>query len=130
MRKLRRGAAGVRFLLPPCAQSQIGKAEVKPPRPWRKRTLIAAACGILLAAAVLAVLLCHRPKTYEGGASVLYSDSDGEYELLVATISSGLANRTPEEKRTVSLSVDEVSCLPALLGVFHNGELEDTEAFF
>ncbi|MDY6181801.1 MAG: zinc-ribbon domain-containing protein [Candidatus Faecousia sp.] len=115
---------------PRCAQSQIGKAEVKPPRPWRKRTLISAACGILLAAAVLAGLLYHRPKTYEGGASVLYSDSDGEYELLVATISSDLANRTPEEKRTVSLPVDEVSCLPALLGVFHNGELEDTGAFF
>ena len=115
---------------PRCAQSQIEKTEVKPPRLWRKKALIAASCMILLALAVLTCVLYHRPKTYEGGASVIYTDKDGEYEILVNTISSDLANRTPEEHRTVSLSTDEASCLPALLGVFQNGELADTEAFF
>ena len=115
---------------PHCAQSQIEKAEVKPPRPWRKKALIAASCAILLVLAVLACALSHRPKTYEGGASVTYADKDGEYELLASFVSSDLANHVPEEKRTISLSADESSCLPALLGVFQDGELADPESFF
>lgn len=115
---------------PHCAQSQIEKVETKSPRLWRKKALIALACVILLALAVLTCVLYHRPKTYEGGASVIYSDKDGDYELLVGTISSDLANRVPEEYRTVSLATDEMSCLPALLGIFRNGEQADTEAFF
>ena len=115
---------------PHCAQSQIEKAEVKPPRPWRKKALIAASCAVLLVLVVLACALSHRPKTYEGGASVTYADKDGEYELLASFVSSDLANHVPEEKRTISLSADESSCLPALLGVFQNGELADPESFF
>ena len=115
---------------PHCAQSQIEKAEVKPPRPWRKKALIAASCAILLVLVVLACALSHRPKTYEGGASVTYADKDGEYELLASFVSSDLANHVPEEKRTISLSADESSCLPALLGVFQDGELADPESLF
>ena len=115
---------------PHCAQSQIEKAEVKPPRPWRKKALIAASCAILLVLVVLACALSHRPKTYEGGASVTYADKDGAYELLASFVSSDLANHVPEEKRTISLSADESSCLPALLGVFQDGELADPESFF
>ena len=115
---------------PHCAQSQIEKAEVKPPRPWRKKALIAASCAILLVLVVLACALSHRPKTYEGGASVTYADKDGEYALLASFVSSDLANHVPEEKRTISLSADESSCLPALLGVFQDGELADPESFF
>ena len=115
---------------PHCAQSQIEKTEVKPPRPWRKKALIAASCAILLVLAVLACALSHRPKTYEGGASVTYADKDGEYELLASFVSSDLANHVPEEKRTISLSADESSCLPALLGVFQDGELADPGSFF
>lgn len=114
---------------PHCAQSQIEKAEVKPPRLWRKKALVAALCVLVLVAAALAVFLPHRPKTYEGGASVTYTDKDGTYELLVSTSSNDLENKQPEEKRTLSLSVDETSCLPALLGVFHDGVLADPEAF-
>lgn len=115
---------------PHCAQSQIEKTEVKPPRPWRKKALIAASCAFLLVLVVLACALSHRPKTYEGGASVTYADKDGEYELLASFVSSDLANHVPEEKRTISLSADESSCLPALLGVFQDGELADPESFF
>lgn len=115
---------------PHCAQSQIEKAEAKPPRLWRKKALIALVCVILLVLAVLTCVLYHRPKTYEGGASVIYADEDGEYEILASFVSSDLANRVPEEQRTISLSANETSCLPALLGVFQNGELADTEAFF
>lgn len=115
---------------PHCAQSQIDKAEVKSPRLWRKRALLAFLGVVLLAMAVLAFVLSHRPMTYEGGASVVYTDKDGEYEILVNSIASDLANRIPEEQRTISLSVDEASCLPVLLGIFQNGELADPENFF
>ena len=114
---------------PHCAQSQIERQNAKPPRLWRKKALIAALCVLVLVAAALAVFLPHRPKTYEGGASVTYTDQDGTYELLVSTSSNGLEHKQPEEKRTLSLSVDETSCLPALLGVYHDGTLADPDAF-
>lgn len=102
---------------------------MKPPRLWRKKTLAAALCVLVLVTAALAVFLPHRPKTYEGGASVIYTDRDGAYELLVGTSSNALENKQPEEKRTLSLSVDETSCLPAMLGVYRNGTLADPAAF-
>ena len=103
---------------PHCAQSQIERQEVKPPRLWRKKALIAALCALVLVTAALAVFLPHRPKTYEGGASVTYTDQDGTYELLVGTSLNNIEDKQPEEKRTLSLSVDETSYLPAMLGVY------------
>ena len=114
---------------PHCTQSQIEKQKVKPPHLWRKKALIAALAVLVLVAAALAVFLPHRPKTYEGGAFFTYTDQDGTYELLVGTFSNAIGDKQPEEKRTLSLSVDETSCLPALLGVFQNGTLADPEAF-
>ncbi len=114
---------------PHCTRSQIEKQNVKPPRLWRKKALIAALCVLVLAAAALAVFLPHRPKTYEGGASVTYTDKDGTYEMLVGTSSNDLENKQPEEKKTLSLSADKTSCLPAMLGVYENGALADPAAF-
>ena len=115
---------------PHCAQSQIEKVEIKPPRRWRKKALIALACTLLGAFVLVAVLLYHRPVTLEGGARVVYTDKDGEYELIIGSDSGSLANRAPEEYRSISLSADDASCLPALLGVFQDGELADVEHFF
>lgn len=114
---------------PHCAQSQIERQEVKPPRLWRKKALIAALCALVLVTAALAVFLPHRPKTYEGGASVTYTDQDGTYELFVGTSLNDIEDKQPEEKRTLSLSVDETSYLPAMLGVYRNGTPVDPEAF-
>lgn len=114
---------------PHCAQSQIERQEVKPPRLWRKKALIAALCALVLVTAALAVFLPHRPKTYEGGASVTYTDQDGTYELFVGTSLNSIEDKQPEEKRTLSLSVDETSYLPAMLGVYRNGTPVDPEAF-
>ena len=114
---------------PRCTQSQIERQEVKPPRLWRKKTLIAVGCVLVLAAAALAVFLPYRPKTYEGGASVTYTDKDGTYELLVSTYLDDIQNSLPQEKRTVSLSTDENSYIPAMLGVYRDGVLVDPAAF-
>ena len=114
---------------PHCTQSQIERSEVKPPRLWRKKTLYGLLGALVLIVAALAVFLPHRPKTFEGGASVTYTDKDGTYELLVSTFSDDIENKQPEEKRTISFPVDESSCLPALLGVFQDGELVNPESF-
>ena len=49
--------------------------------------------------------------------------------MLVSTFSDDLENKQPEEKRTISFPVDESSCLPALLGVFQDGELANPDSF-
>ena len=41
---------------PRCAQSQIERREVKPPRLWRKKALITAGCALVLAAVVAALV--------------------------------------------------------------------------
>ena len=80
---------------PHCAQSQIEKVEVLSPRLWRKKALIGAVCVALIAVTALACALYHRPKSYEGGASVVYTDEDGTYELLVAFHPDDIANKRP-----------------------------------
>lgn len=114
---------------PRCATSQIEKTEITPPRRWRKKALLAALAVLVLAAAALAIFLPHRPKTYEGGAYVTYPDKDGTYELLVTTWMRGIEEKEPEERRTESLSPDETSALPALLGVYKDGVLADADEF-
>lgn len=115
---------------PRCAKSLIEKNEIPPPRLWRKKVLRALACVLALTAVGLGALLLRRPKAFDGGALVVYSDKDGAYELLVSTRSADLASRVPEEYITVSQPAGETACLPAQLGVFRNGEPADTEAFF
>ena len=65
---------------PHCAQSPIEKVEIKPPRRWRKKAMIASVCTLLGTFVLLAVFLYHRPVTLEGGARVVYTDKDGEYD--------------------------------------------------
>lgn len=115
---------------PHCAQSQIEKAEVKPPRLWRKKALIAACCVLVLALALLVYFGANRAKTYEGGAYIVYTDQDGTYELLVSFHPDDIANNRPVGEKTVSQSTDEWSNMTVMLGIYHNGELADTEAFF
>ena len=50
---------------PRCAQSQIERREVKPPRLWRKKALITAGC-VLVLAAVLCPSLAVRGGEYDG----------------------------------------------------------------
>ena len=115
---------------PHCAQSQIEKAKAAPPRLWRKKALIAAAGVLLLALAVLVCFCATRPKTYEGGATVVYTDQDGSYELLVTFHPDDIVNNRPVGEKSVSQSTDEVSNMTVMLGVYQDGEIADTEAFF
>lgn len=71
---------------PRCAQSQIERQEVKPPRLWRKKALIAVGCTLVLAAA-LRLSLAVR-----GG------------EIDASISSEPPANTVVEEKNDVSMS--------------------------
>lgn len=51
---------------PHCAQSQIERQEVKPPRLWRKKALIAALCALVLVTAALAVVPASPPENLRG----------------------------------------------------------------
>lgn len=115
---------------PHCTQSQIERREVKAPRLWRKKALIVAFCGMVLVLAALSCVLHHRPKTYEGDASVIYTDKDGEYELLVNFSPDAIASKQPEAQRSITIPYNETYGLFTLLGVYQNGELADTENFF
>lgn len=115
---------------PHCAQSQIEKREVKPPRLWRKKALYGLLGVVVLVVAALAVFLPHCPKTFEGGATVVYADQDGTYELLAAFFPDDIANNRPVAKKSVSLSVNESSNMTVMLGVYQDGEIADTDAFF
>ena len=68
---------------PHCATVQTEKKEVKAPKRWRKKA--AAVVILLLIVAVIGVAfsLYHRPKTYEGGASIEYPDEHTSYKVLL-----------------------------------------------
>ena len=115
---------------PRCVRSQIEKKQTSPPRLWRKKALIAVVCAALAAAAALVCALLSLPKTFSGGASVLYTDRDGSYELIAAFHPSDIENNRPVGEKTVSLSENETSNMTVMLGVYQDGELADTAAFF
>lgn len=115
---------------PHCTQSQIDRTEVKPPRLWRKKTLYVLLSLLLLTGIVLAILfLPHRPKTFEGGASLTYTDKDGTYDLCLSTFPDDIRDGRPEGQRSLTLSADGETCLPSLMGIYQNGALVDPDAF-
>ncbi|MGN0563508.1 MAG: zinc-ribbon domain-containing protein [Candidatus Heritagella sp.] len=115
---------------PHCAQSQIAKTEAKPPRRWRRKALMAVFCILAAAMVVLACFYANRSKTYEGGARVVYTDQDGEYELLVTFHPDDIVNDRPVGTKTVSLSTGELSNMTVMLGIYQDGEIADTDTFF
>lgn len=115
---------------PHCAQSQIEKVEAKSPRLWRKKAMIGVLCVLALALIIAVCAYANRPKTYEGGAAVTYSDKDGNYELIVSFHPNDITNNRPMGQKTISASIDEMSNDTAMLGIFQNGAPADTEAFF
>ncbi|MDI9242977.1 zinc-ribbon domain-containing protein [Fusibacillus kribbianus] len=115
---------------PHCTGNQTEKTVVKPPRLWRKKAVTAALCLVLIAGLILAFVLTHRSKTYEGGAYLTYTDKDGEYELLAAFHPRDIEANRPVGEKSVSLSTDEASNMTVMLGVYHNGEIADPDEFF
>lgn len=69
---------------PSCTQVQIGKRTVKEPRVWRRKTIAAAVVAVLFIFCAFAASRLASPKTYEGGAELLYKDGGVEYSLFLS----------------------------------------------
>lgn len=115
---------------PHCAQSQIERKEVKPPHLWRKKLRYVLLGAAVAVAVVLAIYLPNRPKTFEGGAAVTYTDREGSYDLLVTFFPGDITNNRPIGSKTVKALPEESSMDTPMLGIYQNGELADTEQFF
>lgn len=115
---------------PHCTHSQQEKKIMQSPRPWRKKVLISVFCMLIAAIVILSCAYVNRSKTYDGGARVVYTDQDGDYELLAAFHPDDIKINRPVGEKTVSLSTDEYSSMTVMLGIYHEGEIADTEAFF
>lgn len=68
---------------PHCAQSINERTEPAPPRPFPRKAVYAIIAVIVVAAVALGIWLTNRPKTYEGGAEILYQNQDGEYQIVL-----------------------------------------------
>ena len=77
-------AEGASFC-PNCARSIKPRARQKAPRPLQKKFLHAAALVTALAVIAGGIWLYTRPQTVEGDGGVVYTDTDGSYQVVVGT---------------------------------------------
>ena len=69
---------------PHCARSVNQRQELRPPRRLPRRVLRGALLVLVLGALAAAAWSYTRPKVYDNGAAeVIYTDSDGSYQLLL-----------------------------------------------
>ena len=69
---------------PHCAQSVTQRREFRPPRRLPRRVLRGALLVLVLGALAVTAWNYTRPKIYDNGAAeVIYTDSDGSYQLLL-----------------------------------------------
>ena len=69
---------------PHCAQSVNQRQELRPPRRLPRRVLRGALLVLVLGALAVTAWNYTRPKIYDNGAAeVIYTDSDGSYQLLL-----------------------------------------------
>ena len=110
---------------PHCTAVQKEKQEIKAPKRWRKAAFGAAAVVVLLAAVGAAFSLHHRPKSYEGGAQVVYKDKGKSYKLLLNFSEDDGVTGHAQGERTDTLAQGMESALPCQLYVLdqETGEL-------
>ena len=69
---------------PCCAQSVTQRRELHPPRRLSRRVIRGALLALALVTLALTAWLYTRPRVYDNGtAEVIYTDSDGSYQLLL-----------------------------------------------
>ena len=81
---------------PRCAQSQIERREVKPPRLWRKKALITAGCALVLAAVLCLSLSACGEKT----------SPEEEMLMTPATIDPPAKIETKPVNETIEITMD------------------------
>ena len=73
---------------PHCTAVQTEKQEVKAPGRWKKKVVTGAVLAVLAAAVGMAFSQYHRPRSYEGGAQIIYPNEEKSYKVLL-TFSEG-----------------------------------------
>lgn len=124
-------AEGASFC-PSCETSQREKRVTVRPRLWRKKAAVALGCGLVLALAAVIFALSGKAalQTVEGSGSVVYSDGDGTYELILAYHPNAIEAGDAAAQRSVTQPVGETANLPAMLGVRQDGKAVDPALFF
>ena len=102
---------------PHCTAVQTEKQEIKTPRRWKKKALVAVAVLLLLTVIGIAFSMYHRPKAYEGGAQVVYKDKDKSYKVLLTFSEQDGMTGHAQGERTDKLSEGMDSALPCMLYV-------------
>lgn len=112
-------------LCPHCTAVQTEKQEVKAPKRWKKGALTVAAVVVLVAVIAAAFSLHHRPKSYEGGAQVVYEDKGKSYKVLLSFSEGDGMTGHAQGERTDTLAQGMESALPCQLYVLdqETGEL-------
>ena len=110
---------------PHCTTVQTEKKEIKTPRKWRKKAVIGVAVLAVAAVIGIAFSIYHRPKTYEGGAQITYTDKGKSYKVLLSFSEEGGMTGHAQGERTDTLSEGMNSALPCQLYVLNKdtGEL-------
>lgn len=114
---------------PNCAASQTERMEVKPPRTWKKKTLIAICVLLVAIIAIAAVLRYHEPRTYIAGSSITYIDDDGAYLLLLSFDNEG-TQRIPRDDTKLYMAPKETTNKPSQFFVYAADSDEDVQEEF
>ena len=116
---------------PHCAGSQIKKSSARTAKPWRKKLLICFAVVFVLALAAFGLYKKFGPQTYEGGASVLYTDENGEqYNVYLKFFGEGQYDKfTPDEDYFFQMTCEEISSAPSRVYVAYNDSFDVREKF-
>lgn len=102
---------------PHCTALQTEKKEIKAPRRWKKKALAILGILILFAMSEFAFSACRKPKTYEGGAQIVYRDKDRAYRVLLnfSDVDGMAGNAVEKQEETLPEGMD--SALPCQLYV-------------
>ena len=102
---------------PHCTAVQTEKQEVKAPGRWKKKVVTGAVLAVLAAAAGMAFSQYHRPRSYEGGAQIIYPNEEKSYKVLLTfSEGDGVAGQA-EKERTDRIAEGMDSALPCQLYV-------------
>lgn len=103
---------------PHCTAAQTEKRAIKAPRRWKKKAFIVFIIILLLAAVHVAFSMYHKPKTYQGGAQITYTDKNKSYKLLLSFSQKDGMVGSVQAERTETIADGMRSALPCQLYVF------------
>lgn len=116
---------------PHCETKQTEKQTIKVPKRWRKRAVTALILVVLLAACVFVIYKAASPKTYEGGAEIVYQDRERSYHaLLTFNMPEERYRRTPMETKEVTIPAGSGYGAPSHLYVYDENSDDDVQDEF